>query len=322
MANTRTGELRLTIPLRGLLLDEAGYQAGEGRIPLTPDVFLVVLDSAEVQRLYEYNYETIGYRLEIFNALPDSWDPRKYWDEGWHGSGGRNLTAAAEAMKKATAVLDCQALVCRRPLSPFSFLVDRFDGTIWRRETHLRDSYVGEGAPGGRFPEARLVTWGALVGPVTSLSKGRVRLALDLYGQSIAASARRDPDVAFLQGAIALEVLLGGDRNELTHRIATRGAFLVAKAPSDRQAVHAELKRLYTARSGLVHSGKSPSPADYVLLQQFLMAAIPRAVATGLSGQDLVAALDAAVFGEQSPQLSTLWTSAAWWSYCDFRSLL
>jgi hypothetical protein len=61
---------------------------------------------------------------------------------------------------------------------------------------------------------------------------------------------------------ISIEGLLGGVETELSHRVSTRGAYLLAKTPSDRLHVYTLIKYLYSCRSKLVHgvSEKIPEP--------------------------------------------------------------
>jgi hypothetical protein len=61
---------------------------------------------------------------------------------------------------------------------------------------------------------------------------------------------------------IAIEGLLGGVETELSHRVSTRAAYLLAKTPSDRPHVYTLIKYLYSCRSKLVHgvSEKIPEP--------------------------------------------------------------
>jgi hypothetical protein len=76
-----------------------------------------------------------------------------------------------------------------------------------------------------------------------------------------AGRASVDPraEESFLLFAIALESLLmeleGEDRNEITEKLALRGAHLVARNLKSRLIVYRDLKRLYGVRSKIVHSG-------------------------------------------------------------------
>jgi Apea-like HEPN len=76
-----------------------------------------------------------------------------------------------------------------------------------------------------------------------------------------AGRASVDPrtEESFLLYAIALESLLmeleGADRSEITEKLALRGAHLIAGNLKSRMIVYHDLKRLYSIRSKVVHSG-------------------------------------------------------------------
>jgi len=77
---------------------------------------------------------------------------------------------------------------------------------------------------------------------------------------------------AIVDFAIALDALLGfGISNEITHRVASRGALLLAPPNEMRQHRYAAIKYLYSCRSKIVHeaatSVRNPSGAEMKALE-------------------------------------------------------
>ena len=63
-------------------------------------------------------------------------------------------------------------------------------------------------------------------------------------------------ETAFLFMAIALESLLLPERDEeLTYRLAERGALLLGKEVNQRKEISGRIKKLYSIRSRIVHNG-------------------------------------------------------------------
>lgn len=312
----------MTVPLHGVIVDALGSPIPPQRLAITPRDFHVVLDENEVERLLKANGEDLYTRLELFDVLPDDWDSFDYWTEDYpHISDRPNSLAAESVHVRLAFLLGCQALICRKPLTPFQVLVDRFDGTHWQRETHLR---AGSNAPGDVYAELpldRVGTWSALVSGLADVDT-QIMLALDFYRESVADSRHRHYDRAFLQAAIALEILLSGSHSEITHRVGQRAAFLVSSHPDRRPLVYKTIKDLYGARSKLVHAGARVTPDQCATLQQFLMAAIPRMAATRLPVSNARTALDDYGFGVPVPELTEVIDKEGWWSYCDFALLI
>jgi len=80
-------------------------------------------------------------------------------------------------------------------------------------------------------------------------------------------AARGDPADAVLDFAIALEVLLLPDDPEagqgnLSYRFRVHGAHYLADSAAERRDVFRRLRDIYNTRSGLVHGGHYPSPAE------------------------------------------------------------
>ena len=92
-----------------------------------------------------------------------------------------------------------------------------------------------------------------------------VRTAFEYWLKS---KARR-PDLAdrmvFLRTALEALFLDGGNRAELTFRLATNGAWYTGRNPAERRQRYNTLKNVYAAASGAVHSGRVNSTAEKLL---------------------------------------------------------
>ena len=82
-------------------------------------------------------------------------------------------------------------------------------------------------------------------------------------------SKSRRPDQAdsmvFLRTALEALFLDGGNRAELTFRLATNGAWYTGRNPAERRQCYNTLKNVYTAASGAVHSGRIGNTAEKLL---------------------------------------------------------
>jgi len=91
-----------------------------------------------------------------------------------------------------------------------------------------------------------------LIKPNLSKLEDKLLASLQWAGRASVNSRREE---AFLLFAIALEgLVLTDEKNEVTEKIATRGARLVVK-PEKRRKAYDDLKDLYQIRSRIVHSG-------------------------------------------------------------------
>jgi hypothetical protein len=80
-----------------------------------------------------------------------------------------------------------------------------------------------------------------------------VRASLNRYRSAI---SQWDPQQAVVDIAVALEGLLIHDgRSAISQRFSLRGAWLLAQTPDQRLEAYHMLRRLYSARSDLVHTG-------------------------------------------------------------------
>ncbi len=82
-------------------------------------------------------------------------------------------------------------------------------------------------------------------------------------------SKSRRPDSAdrlvFLRTALEALFLDGGNRAELTFRLATNGAWYTGRNPAERRQRYNTLKNVYAAASGAVHSGRVKKNAERLL---------------------------------------------------------
>ena len=95
-------------------------------------------------------------------------------------------------------------------------------------------------------------------------------------------SKSRRPDQAdrmvFLRTALEALFLDGGNRAELTFRLATNGAWYTGRNPAERRQRYNTLKNVYAAASGAVHSGRVGNTAERLLAdgQEICRLAIPK----------------------------------------------
>lgn len=88
-----------------------------------------------------------------------------------------------------------------------------------------------------------------------ALGRGDKRLNLATRRLDLA-THREEPDDAVLDVTVGLEALIGGDRNEIAHRIATRAAVLL-RDTYHAQDIYSYLKKVYDRRSEIVHGSQS-----------------------------------------------------------------
>lgn len=81
------------------------------------------------------------------------------------------------------------------------------------------------------------------------------------------ATHRTDEEDTVIDSTVGLEALIGGDRNEIAHRIATRAAVLL-REHYKASAIHAMVRRVYDRRSEIVHGSQSAKKATLQLGDQ------------------------------------------------------
>lgn len=96
-----------------------------------------------------------------------------------------------------------------------------------------------------------------------ALGKGDKRLNLAARRLDLA-THRTDEEDAVIDSTVGLEALIGGDRNEIAHRIATRAAVLL-REDYKASAIYAMVRRVYDRRSEIVHGSHSAKKATLQL---------------------------------------------------------
>ena len=84
-----------------------------------------------------------------------------------------------------------------------------------------------------------------------------VSLAIRRYSKALSRSGRFRQEDCILDIAIALEIVYGLDRGELTHKLSTRAGWYLGKDYKDRNQIRDKIKRFYNLRSCIVHGMKT-----------------------------------------------------------------
>jgi hypothetical protein len=303
------GEFRITVPIYQAGLYGFSFVEPPQRWVLAPDVELTLVDLAESRRLENSGLAFTTLRLELFGLRPAN-----AGDCVPVATGQQDLSEA-EVGRRLARILNLHSLVVRAPFRAMAGAVDQFDGSVWRRVSHLSEHLPLRRYGGPSYmPPDRIRTWSTLL---QEWPQGREKLdlALDLYAGSVEARWDGRHREALLAAASATEVLLSSDNQEITHKISQRAAHLVSPG-ADGVTTFRRIKKLYGLRSKVVHSGSPADDEACTEWQQFLMAAIPRAAAYAGSDKQLIEDLDLAGF-ERSSELTAI-DGDGWWSYCDY----
>lgn len=301
------GDHRITVPIpAAILATNTGYPlASPYRRVLHPGYEVAVLDEREQSRLSNSPYRiNADWRLEIFNKIdPSQFDPRS-------GRGHDRVDSLV------TSTLGKLSLCLRGEFSGEFVIVDVYDGRYWKRLTHVDTSDRIHQGIHVWIPEARLDTWGGLIGNWPANPDDALTLALGYYRESVAHRRSGRLASAAVSAAIATEILFGDVNSELTYRISMRAAQLIGGG-EDALRVQSAVKKLYGIRSKIVHTGKV-ADVEYVdVWHQLLMRAIPTVAAWGGSINGLRSELDKSTF-IRSVDLDRLQAEGEWWSFCDF----
>ena len=92
-----------------------------------------------------------------------------------------------------------------------------------------------------------------------------VKTAFKYWLKSKARRPELTDRLVFLRTALEALFLDGGNRAELTFRLATNGAWYTGRNPPERRQRYNTLKNVYAAASGAVHSGRVKSTAEKLL---------------------------------------------------------
>lgn len=257
MSDQGRDDHRLTIPIFRCrptfdVREDPGYSLGKIRISSSLDI--VNLHESEVQRIrgrYPNPYlNSFGIRLEL---------------EG---------VKAEEAVIKSDDLLDIFVLAVDHLPLVAGRVLDQYEGDTWIRKAYLSDGHwMNLGEP--VTVSAKAVQW---LRSFTSLCEELpevCRRSMIYYRLSMQYSKEGQPSMALVAAALSWETLLGlGADRELTHKLALRGAHLVASG-ADRKQVYRKLKNLYGERSRVVHSGKDGKYSSGLAIRRFLRIAIP-----------------------------------------------
>ena len=312
---TRLGMVRATVPLPGTEFD--GLGSGD-RYQVTDRIILAGLDKKEQSRIKEYLGRSCKARLEFFEYLPD-FEHYELRDIPTTEQAWEYHDVAQSSGLRVSELVSLLALSARLHPNHSAVLADVWTGRIWKRIIPVGRDLEARGSNYSHFPLSRLSTWSSLCENWPEESTPQMSLALDYYLDSIWERQQGSIKKSYLSGAIAVEVLVGYQaKSELTRTISQRGAHLVA-AGADAATVAQTLRKLYGARSSLVHSGKDPRSSDLTMLQQYLMAALPSAAAAHPlnTHRDLTDDLDAANFGLGT--ITNRLNEGGWWGYIPIK---
>jgi hypothetical protein len=287
----------------------------QGRYEIMPDVWIGALVEEESDRIARSlaTTDTPRYRIEFHNQTW-KYNPADPW---WRDP---------DIILRVDHYLSLISCVIRMSPRREGAVADTWDGSHWNREFPIGLS--GGIARGSRRRHSYLIaermkTWAQLVPhwPPSGLDP-RIYVALRYYTESIA-EFREDNASSLAMAAISLETLLGGDfLTEVTRSLAQRGAMLTARG-EDAVKVYSQLKKLYRARSKLVHEGKPPEEEQLVYIHRFLMRALPSMSALVQkvgSHQRAVQVLDESLLIRRTDLDYLFDAEDRWWDYVPSRS--
>lgn len=306
-----SGDVRITVPISSMcLIEDDGTIIGYPfRVVLQPGFEIAVLSDEEQNRLFDSPYRiNADARLEIFGKVPPG-------DYNFHDEAQRQ-----QLTELVTGTLSKLSLCVRGYFSGSYAAIDRFDGSVWRRESYIDTREPVYDLNYVSVPFSRLSTWSMLIEKWPDQPDSALTLAMSYYRESLLDQAQGSVGRAMVSAAIATEILFGAGNGELSNRISTRAAHLVARGGS-AFVVHKAIKKLYDKRSSVVHTGKGGSKEEVSLWHQFLMQALPSVAAWGGTVAELQSALDSASF-RRGDALDKLLDEDGWWAFCDFVACL
>lgn len=301
------GDIRITVPISSMCLieDDGTIIDDPFRIVLQPGYEVTALDDAEQNRLLDGPYRINAFvRLEILGQI--SQEEHDFHDEAQR----RQLS------ELVIGTLSKLSLCVRGYFSAAYAVIDRFDGSIWRRESYLSTGEPSYDLRCAHVPKSRLSTWATLLDEWPSEPDAALTLSVNYYRESLLDRAQGNFSRALVSSAIATEILFGKGNGELGTLISTRAAHLVARG-NNAFEVQKMIKKLYGKRSSVVHTGKGGGKAEVDLWHQFLMHALPSVAAWGGTVAELHSALDAASF-RRGDALDRLLDEDGWWAFCNF----
>lgn len=94
-----------------------------------------------------------------------------------------------------------------------------------------------------------------------------VSLAIRRYSNALSRSGRFRQEDCILDIAIALEIVYGLDKGELTHKLSARAGWYLGKDYEERNQIRDKIKRFYKLRSCIVHGRKTSRDCKKVMLE-------------------------------------------------------
>jgi hypothetical protein len=122
-----------------------------------------------------------------------------------------------------------------------------------------------------------------------------VQLAFDNFQLSYDV---RNWNLAYLALMISLEVMLSDGDQDKAYKISRNAAVLLGGDKAGGRKAFEDVKRLYTKRSRLVHSGENVTQEEMIRLREYVRAILKRIISLDISKKDLFRALDETGFGE------------------------
>ncbi|MFC1803975.1 hypothetical protein ACFL0D_08440, partial [Thermoproteota archaeon] len=125
-----------------------------------------------------------------------------------------------------------------------------------------------------------------------------IMLAFDMYEDSYEA---KNQILAFLSLMISMETLFNPkERGEVTHKISRNCAVLLGKDKEDSDKIFKQIKKIYEARSQIVHSGKtSKFKRKYMLIiRDYIRRSIVKMLDLNEEKEEILRKLNTLGFGE------------------------
>jgi hypothetical protein len=320
---------RITVPLFHVVFDKTVT----GRRDLGNGIVLAELDEKESRRVQNYHATVLGYS---FDPLSDVLylRPPSHRIEIFRDLNQEQADIEARVHESVTNALSLLAIASRAAPSWYSEPVDEWNDDRGRWER----SAVPEGQGGTRCqtraakPEVKrylpasvnqawyisdqcVEAWGRLIGLWALLpSKSPLMLAAQYFHDAVTQLVSDDWR-AFISGSICLECMLGDSAVELSFRISQRAANIARVLELNTEETYLHIRKMYTARSKLVHEGRHPDPEAVVDFLDFLRKLLP-VVATldSLAGghKNSLAKIDAVAMGNGEIILDLKARSSIW----------
>lgn len=147
--------------------------------------------------------------------------------------------------------------VSYRRLSPDESIAG-IDKDSWIGETSL-DFFFEDSGQGYLFHESDIRRVNYLLRRINKLRNKSIFNHLDLAIRRFHLAYSGDIQDRFLDHMIALEFLYVGQNQELTYKLALRGAYLLGHNKMERTKIFNDIKRGYEIRSQIVHGNRNPA---------------------------------------------------------------